>query len=99
MERIGAVQLGEYEVNKKFLTSILPNSWEEKVYNNNRFWACECKRKPNDVTADNYTEKQKEFDLICDKIREELGEWLMEIYSITSAGIHFVVYLKKKSLE
>jgi len=93
MEQIGAVQLGNL-TNKKFLAGIIPDEWEEKVYDHNTFWACKCKRN-NQVIPENHTKKQIEFDDICEKIEKEFGEYLMEIYSITSAGIHFVVYLKQ----
>ena len=43
------------------------------------------------------TERPALKELLKDaqKIEEELGQNVKEIYSITSAGIHFVVYLKK----
>jgi len=94
MEQIGAVQLGNL-TNKKFLTGIIPDDWEEKVYKHNTFWTSKCKRN-DQVTSENHTEKQIEFDNICKKIKKEFGEYLMEIYSITSTGIYFVVYLKRK---
>lgn len=97
MEQIGAVQLGNL-TNKKFLTGLIPSEWQEKVYKHNTFWACKCKRN-NQVNSESHTEKQREFDNICKKIENEFGKYLMEIYSITSAGIHFVVYLHRKKLS
>jgi len=94
-ENIGAVQLGE-KTDKKFLTGLLPNWINEIVYENDNFWACECKR-IKCINSDYYTKYEIEFDEICENIKNEFGEHLMEIYSITSAGIHFIVYLKKSA--
>lgn len=93
-ENMGAVQLGE-RTDKKFLTGLIPEGWEERVFEDDNHWACKCKRNDN-VTSSNYTEMDGQFDRICDAIIKEFGEQLMEIYSITSAGIHFVVYLRKQ---
>lgn len=91
-ERIGAVQLGE-RTDKKFLTGLIPDKWEEKVFEHDTFWACECKR--DALRSVDYLKGEKQFDRICNNIKNEFGEHLMEIYSKTSAGIHFVVYLRK----
>ncbi len=94
MERIGAVQLGKL-TDKTFLTGIIPNGWEEKVYEHNTFWACKCKRK-GDYENKTWLDKEIEFKEVCKKTEVELGERLMEIYSIEGEGTHFVVYLKRK---
>jgi len=94
MENIGAVQLGR-ETDKKFLTALIPDGWKEKIYEHDTFWACECRR-DDGRTAGNCIEQDKQFDKVCNNIEKEFGEYLMEIYSITSSGVHFVVYLKKE---
>ena len=90
---MGAVTLGN-KTNKDFLRGIIPNNWEQIVYEHITYWSVRCKSHEN-VTGKNYTQKEKEFDKICDKLKEEFGENLLEIYSISSAGSYFVVYLKK----
>lgn len=94
-ESIGAVQLGE-PTDKKFLSGLIPGWFEEKVYENDNFWACECKR-TGCINSKYHKDYEIEFDKICKEIKKEFSEYLMEIYSITSVGIHFIVYLKKKS--
>jgi len=97
MEQIGAVTLGK-KTNKKFLTGLIPKEWEEIVYEHETYWSCRCSR--NDaVTAGNFVEKEGQFDKICENIISEFGKHLMEIYSISSAGVHFVVYLRKLTKE
>ena len=93
MEQIVAVQLGNI-TNKRFLNGLIPNEWKEKVYEHDKFWACKCERN-DQITSENYTEKEIEFNDICKKIEKEFNEHLMEIYSITSAGICFIIYLRK----
>lgn len=93
MERIGAVQLGEL-TDKRFLTGIIPNTWDENVYENDNFWTCKCSRNPQ-TNYDTYNKNEKEFDIVYEKIKEEFKEHLMEIYSISSCGDSFVVYLRK----
>ena len=90
---IGSIQLG-IPTDKKFLTGLIPDQWSEKVYEHDNFWACKCKRN-DQVTSKNWVKKDGEFNNICDNIISEFGDMLMEIYSITSSGIHFVVYLRK----
>lgn len=93
-ESMGAVQLGE-RTDKKFLTGLIPDGWEERVFEEDTHWSVKCKR--HDYDGGKYNEQEAEFDRICDKILEEYGDNLSEIYSITSAGVHFVVYLKKQN--
>lgn len=94
MEQLGAVQLGR-KTDKRFLNGIIPDGWEEIVYEHDTFWACKCKRN-DQVTSANHTEKDIEYNQVCNNIENEFREHLMEIYAITSAGVHFVVYLRKK---
>jgi len=44
----------------------------------------------------NYCDKEKEFYNIIDNIENEFNEYFIESYSITSAGIHFIIYLNKE---
>ena len=92
MEKINSVQLGE-KTDKKFLKGIIPDSWFEVVYEHEKFWACECKRANQDDMR--IIDQEKQFEKIVQEIKQEFGDSFMEVYSITSAGIHFVVYLKK----
>ena len=94
METIGAATLGVL-TDMKFLTGIMPKGWHEKVFDHGEYWSVECKRNDK-ITGLNYSDKEKEFNAVCDDIKNEFKEYFMEIYSITSCGIHFIVYLNKK---
>ena len=86
-ERRGAVQLGE-RTNKKFLTGILPEGFKETVFEDDTHWSCEVEGK---YLGD------KLFDDLFEKIKSEFGNNLAEVYSLTSGGVHFVVYLRKSN--
>lgn len=97
MEQIGAVQLGK-KTNKSLLKGLLPKEWEEVVYEHERFWSCKCKR-DSESQKKGWLEKEIEFSSVCDNIINEFGDHLMEIYSIESNGLNFVVYLRKKVIQ
>ena len=93
MKNLGAVTLGN-ETNNDFLKGIIPSQWKQIVYENNNYWSIEYQRN-DDVDFKNFSEKDAEFDKICDSLINEFGDNIMEIYSIISAGKHFIIYLKK----
>jgi len=94
-ERIGAVTLGHL-TNKKFLTGIIPDQWEEKVYDHDTYWSVKCRRV--NLVKMTYSEEERQYSNICKQIIAEFGDLLMEIYGIegVDTGSHFLMYLKKK---
>lgn len=70
----------------KVLTGIIPDSWREFgfEYENNFSIYVEGQMLPNG-----------QWDNLVESIKAEFGNKLMEIYSHTSNGVHFIVYLKK----
>jgi hypothetical protein len=84
------------KTNKKFLSGLIPKEWEEIVYEYDKYWMCKCKRN-DDTNTYNSIEHDIEFDKICKNIIKEFGEHLMEIYSISSGGSDFEVYLRKNN--
>ena len=93
MKQIGAVQLGK-KIEQKFITSLLPSGYTEDVFEHETHYACKCKH-DNGNYMDNKDGEDGTWELFCKKISDEFGDNLMEIYSITSQGVNFVVYLKK----
>lgn len=87
--KMGSIQLGE-ETDKHFVFDLLPENYEEIVYENDNFYACKCKN-----IESKYIGEEK-WNELCETIEKEFGDNLMEIYSITSEGVYFVVYLKKE---
>jgi hypothetical protein len=71
--------------NKKFLTGIIPKEWEEDVYKGDKYWSIQVKGK--------YL-RDSEWNTLFASFVEEFGEHLLEVYSISSNGSHFIVYLK-----
>ncbi len=85
IESIGSVQLG-VKSKEKLLRGILPEGFTETAYKNTTFWAIR-------VLGKHLTDN--EWSLLYQKLRAEFGEHLMEVYSLESNGIDFVVYLKR----
>lgn len=86
------------KTDKNFLTAIIPDNWDEVVYEFENYWECRCKR-DDEVTSSNFFEKEKEFKQITDKIVLEFGNSLMEIYSTETCGVKFSVFLKKNKIN
>jgi hypothetical protein len=73
--------------DKKFLTGIIPDHWKEKIYEDEKHWSCEVKGERLE---------EKDWQRLVSKMKRELGSTnILEIYSKTSNGVHFVVYLRK----
>ena len=91
---MGAIKLGQ-ETDKHFILDLLPDGYEEKVYEEENFYSCACKN-----ISGNYMDGKDgddgSWEKFVEKLREEFGDNLIEVYSITSSGAHFVVYLKKE---
>lgn len=77
------------KTDKTFLNSIIPDFFIETVYENDTHWASQVKgfRLNDDGWAD-----------LVKKIKNEFGDNLIEVYSISGNGVRFVVYLKKSKL-
>ena len=73
-------------LNYKILTGIIPDSWNEYgyEYDNNYSIYVEGQLLP----ANQWTE-------LINSIKNEFNDRLIDIYSHTPNGIHFIVYLKK----
>ena len=80
--------------DKILIGSLLPNGYEEIVYDSEGYFACYCKH-INGEYMDNKDGNDGTWELFCEKISEEFGDNLLEIYSITSQGVYFIIYLKK----
>ena len=80
--------------DKILIGSLLPNGYEEIVYEHENYFACYCKHLNNDY-MDNKNGIDGTWELFCENISEEFGDNLLEIYSITSQGVYFIIYLKK----
>lgn len=91
-ERIGAVQLG-VRIDKNFLKGIIPDEWEQKTYDGGKFYSVKVRRV--NKTKKTWYEEESEFNEIVKALETELKDNFMEVYSITSGGNHFVVYLRK----
>jgi hypothetical protein len=74
----------------KFLNGLLPTGFNETVIEYDRYWACRVKGR---------SLPDAEWDQLTQKICDEFGSNLMEIYSNTCYGVDFVVYLKKNNDE
>lgn len=79
----------EVVTHNTFLNGLLPEGFVEKVIEYDNYWAC---RVLGRVLPD------KEWDELFNKIKNEFGDNLMEVYSNTCYGVDFVVYLRKKKL-
>lgn len=90
--RIGAVQLG-YKVESQLLKGILSDEYEETCYVNDGHYSIEVKKKDGVHLSD------KEWSNLYRKLKKQFGDNLMKVYSITSNGIHFVVYLRRTTKE
>jgi hypothetical protein len=93
METIETTTLGVL-TDKKFLNGLIPKGWYQKVFDHGDYWSVECKRNDK-ITGINRSEKENEFNKVISDIKNEFNEYFMEVYSISSCGIHFIVYLKK----
>lgn len=76
----------EVRTDKKFLTGIISSKWTEDVYEADSYWACYVRGEML---------HEEDWQYLTQKIKEEFKENLNEIYSYTSNGVHFVIYLKK----
>jgi len=72
-------------IRKKFLTGIIPDDWREEIYEHDTYYACKVFGERN----------EEEYQKIVRKCKEEFGDLLLEVFSVTSHGINFIVYLKK----
>jgi hypothetical protein len=80
--------------DKVLIGSLLPNGYEEIVYEHADYFACYCKHL-NCEYMDNKDGDDGTWEAFCEKVINEFGDNLLEIYSITSQGVYFVIYLKK----
>jgi hypothetical protein len=72
-------------IDKKFLTGIIPEHWKERIYEFDGYYACMVEGERN----------EEQFATIVKSCKEEFGDLLMEVFSKTSYGVSFIVYLKK----
>jgi hypothetical protein len=73
-------------IPQKFLTGIIPENWKENIYEFDDYYACMVNGERN----------EEKFIEVTKKCREEFGDSLLEVFSKTSYGVSFIVYLKKK---
>ncbi len=74
--------------NFRFLADLLPESeYEQKVFEKETYYSIECVSKNRETL--------KQWDYFCDAVRSRFEDRLMEIYSITSDGVHFIIYVRK----
>lgn len=72
-------------IDKKFLTGIIPEHWTEKIYEFDTYYAC----------VVNGERDEKRFTKVVEDCKTEFGDSLMEVFSKTSHGVEFIVYLRK----
>lgn len=72
-------------IDKKFLTGIIPSEWSEKIYEFDTHYACMVEG----------TRDEERFTKIVNDCKAEFGDSLLEVFSRTSHGVSFIVYLKK----
>jgi len=94
MKSIDSTLLGEFR-NIKILRGLIPDGWSEMAYEHNDFWSVKCMRDAISMHLNSSIDQDREFGEVCHRIEEEFCTQLMGIYSITSGGINFIVYLKK----
>lgn len=83
---MSAVQLG-YETPYRFIADMLPASYDETVCDNETHYSIVCQNR-NGQTMPNW-------ESFLDAVKLRFGERLMEVYSITSDGVKFVIYIRK----
>lgn len=77
------------KIETKFLNGLLPDGWTEETFEADTHYKC--------VVHGEYL-KDKEWDEVFGRIDSEFGEYLMEVYSHTSKGVDFDVFLRKNEL-
>lgn len=79
--------------DKQLIGNLLPKEYEEIVYEHENYFACYCKHL-NGQYMDNKDGVDGTWEVFCETIKNEFGDNLMEIYSITSQGAYFIIYLR-----
>lgn len=72
--------------NKKFLKGLIPSYFSEKVYDGGHHWSCHVKG----VTLSNELWDEVKFSII-----KEFGDNLIEIDTLSSNGVEFIVNLRQ----
>ena len=85
-------------IDKKFISSLLPAGYEEHVFDSGNIWSCRCKKLGGGY-MDGKDGDDGTWERFCEKLEEEFGDNLIEIYSNTSQGADFTVYLRKKPVK
>jgi len=84
---MSAVKRGT-ETEFAILKDILPSSeFKQTVYRNDNFFSIEVQKLDG--------KRMQNFDEFFDCVKERFGEKLMEVYSITSDGVHFIIYVRQ----
>lgn len=74
------------KTSKKFLTHLIPQSFDEVVYENINYWLCDVRGFVLDDDTWAYTKRI---------IKGDFEDNLIEIEEKSSRGVRFVVYLRK----
>ena len=73
-------------LTEKFLSGIIPEDWEENIYETNKHFSLLIKGMPL---------SDKEWKNLFIKIKSKFGNDLIEVFSYISNGVDFIVYIKK----
>lgn len=72
----------------RFLSDLLPSSeYKQVVYENDRYYTVICESLTHS--------RMDKWDMFCRVVQSRYEDKLIEIYSITSEGIHFEIYIRK----
>lgn len=83
---MSAVNLG-IETDYLFISDLLNDDYTQQVYETETYYSIKCEN-VNGTRSLN-------FDRFYDAVKDRYGDRLMEVYSITSDGVKFVVYIRK----
>lgn len=84
-QKFGKFEIGE-KTEMKFLTGLIPEIWIEEVYESNDHYSVI-------VIGEKLTPIN--WDHLTKILKDEFGNDVMEIYSMSPCGLHFVIHLKK----